>query len=206
MTDSSTHILLIRHATTDWVGRWLAGRTPGISLNDQGRGQAQTLAKRLAKTPLAAVYSSPLERAQETAAAIAAPHGLPVRIDERLGEMDCGDWTGRNIEELRQTEQWRQLHLQPGSTRFPGGESMLEAQARMVAALDQLRAAHLATTIAIVSHADPIKAAVAYYVGLPLDLCQRLAISTASITELSFSPYGPRLLRCNDCAHDQPEI
>lgn len=206
MTDSSTHILLIRHAITDWVGRRYAGRTPGISLNGQGRGQARALAERLAGTPLAAIYSSPLERARETAAAIAAAHDLPVYVEERVGEVHCGDWTGQNIEELRQTDLWRQIHLHPSSTRFPGGESMFEVQARMVAALDELRTAYPGRIIAVVSHADPIKAAVAYYVGLHLDLCQRLAISTASITELSFSAYGPRLLRCNDCAHNPPEM
>jgi probable phosphoglycerate mutase len=198
--------LLIRHATTDWVGRHFAGWIPGISLNEQGRGQAQALAERLVGTPLVAVYSSPLERAQETAAAIAAPHGLAVETVEAVGEVHCGDWTGQSIEELRQTELWRRLHLYPSGTRFPGGESMFEAQARMVAALDQLRTVHPGAIVAVVSHADPIKAAVAYYVGLHLDLCQRLAIGAASITELSFTPFGPRLLRCNDCAHNPPEI
>ena len=191
------NLLLIRHATNDWVGEKLAGWTPGVHLNDEGRAQAVALAARLAEVPLAAVYSSPLERTMETAQPLAEAHGLTIQVREQLGETRYGDWTGRSLKELKDEKLWPVVQVYPGGARFPGGESMREVQARLVAELDTIRDAHPEQTVAVVSHSDPIKMAVAHYLGLPLDLFQRLSISPASVTAFAFSQLGPRLICLN---------
>jgi probable phosphomutase (TIGR03848 family) len=191
------NLLLIRHAQNDWVGKKMAGWTPGIHLNERGRAQAEALAQRLAKVPLAAVYSSPLERTLETARPLAGVHGLRVQVREPLGESRFGEWTGCSLEALKEEELWPVIQVYPGGARFPGGESMREVQARIVAELDAIRDAHRDQTVAVISHADPIKMATAYYLGLPLDLFQRLVISPASVTAFSFHRFGPQLVVMN---------
>jgi probable phosphomutase (TIGR03848 family) len=191
------NLLLVRHALNDWVGKRLAGWTPGVHLNDEGRAQAASLAQRLAAVPLTAVYSSPLERTLETAQPLAEAHGLTVEVREALGEVRAGDWTGRDLKELKEEDLWPVVQVYPGGARFPGGESMREVQARMVAQLDTIREAHPGQTVAVVSHSDPIKMVVAYYAGLPLDLFQRLSISPASVTAFTFTRFGPRLVCMN---------
>jgi len=192
------NVLLIRHGLNDWVASHrLAGWTPGVHLNDEGRAQAEALARRLAGVQLAAIYSSPLERTLETAQPLAEAHGLTIEVRHGLGELDCGDWAGRGLQELKEEELWPVIQVYPGGARFPGGESIREAQARMVAELDGIRDHHPGQTVAVVSHSDPIKLAVAYYTGLPLDLFQRLTISPASVTALTFTRFGPRLLCLN---------
>ena len=155
------NLLLIRHAINDWVGDRLAGWTPGVHLNDEGRAQAATLARRLEKVPLAAVYSSPLERTLETAQPLAQAHSLAVQVREGLGEAQYGDWTGRSLKELKDDKMWPAVQVYPSGARFPGGESMRETQARIVAELDTIRDAHPDQTVVVVSHSDPIKMAVA---------------------------------------------
>lgn len=202
MNNKPTTILLIRHAMNDYiVARRLAGWTPEVHLNEKGRAQAQALGARLAGTHLAAVYSSPLERTVETAQAIAEPHGLTVICLRAIGESDVGEWTGQSLDELSKTEAWRQVQAAPGSFRFPGGESFAQIQERMVTALEAIVRDHAGQVIAVVSHSDPIKAALAHYLAIPLDAFQRLLISPASISELAFTDDGPRLVRSNDCAH-----
>lgn len=191
------NLLLIRHATNDWVGKKLAGWTPGVHLNEEGQAQATALAQRLADVPLAAIYSSPLERTMETAQPLAEAHGLTVAVREELGESGYGEWTGRSLEELQKEDLWPVVQVYPSGVRFPGGEAMRETQTRIVAALDAIREAHPEQTVAVVSHSDPIKMAVAYYAGLPLDLFQRLAVSPASVTAITFTRFGPRLVCLN---------
>ncbi len=193
-------LMLVRHAKNDWVGDRLAGWTPGVHLNDAGRQQAEALGARLAHLPIKAIYSSPLERAVETAQAIAAHHNLEIQTLEDVGETHYGEWTGASIEELSKTELWPVVQVYPSGARFPGGESLRETQARAVAALDALHDAHPKETdiVVVVSHADVIKAAVAHYVGLHLDLFQRLAVSPASLSVIQFSKFGPRLVCLND--------
>jgi probable phosphomutase (TIGR03848 family) len=191
------NLLLIRHALNDWVGERLAGWIPGIGLNDAGRAQAAALARWLAEVPVAAVYSSPLERATETAQLLAEAWNLDVQVREALGEIRFGDWTGRTLKELREEDLWPVVQVYPTGARFPGGESLREAQARVVAQLDAIRDAHPAQTVAVFSHSDPIKMAIAHYVGLPLDLFQRLTIAPASVTALAFTRFGPRLVCLN---------
>jgi probable phosphoglycerate mutase len=197
-TDSQTRILFIRHGTTDYLtARRLACRLPGIHLNEEGRAQAQVLGGRLANISLAAVYSSPMERALETAEPVALTHGLPLIRLDGLMETDCGEWAGQPVEELNKSELWRQMQLYPSGFRFPGGESFVEIQARMVVTVESLRVTHPGQTVAAVSHSDPIKAVLVHYLGMPLDLLQRLVIDPASITELVFTPTGLRMVRYN---------
>jgi probable phosphoglycerate mutase len=206
LADKPTRVLLVRHGMNDYVKtRRLAGWTPGVSLNDYGRAQAQALADRLIAEPIAAIYSSPLERTVETAEVVARPRQLPVVRLDGIGETRVGEWTGQLIEDLSKTELWQRIQSAPSRARFPGGESFAEIQARMAATLDDLSARHPEQTILVVSHSDPIKLALAYYVGLPLDLFQRMVIDTASISELHFSSSSARLVRTNDCAHVPPE-
>jgi probable phosphomutase (TIGR03848 family) len=200
-----TRILLIRHGVNDYVKKGLlAGRTPGVHLNEEGIAQALAVAERLSGEKITAIYSSPLERCQETAAPLANRLALELQPLEDVKETNCGDWTGQALEELRKLEAWMQVQLNPSGFRFPEGESMLEIQARMVTGLDRLQRQHPNETIAVFSHSDPIKLAVAFYVGMPLDLFQRLEVSPASISELDFTPLRVRLVRLNDCAHVPP--
>lgn len=191
------NLLLIRHALNDWADKKLAGWTPGVNLNAEGCAQVAALVKRLAEVPLAAVYSSPLERTMETAQPVAEAHGLTVQVREALGEIRFGEWTGRSLEELRKESLWPIIQVYPSGARFPAGESLREVQARLVAEIDTIIGDHDKETVAIFSHSDPIKLAVAHYLGLPLDLYQRLSIGPASVTAFSFTPFGPRLLFMN---------
>lgn len=199
-----TTLLLIRHATNDWVGSdRLAGWTPGVHLNEQGRRQAQALAERLAKQKIAAIYSSPLERTIETAEILAKPHSLPIRIRDGLGEVKYGDWTGQSVKELaeKQADLWRIVQMIPSQARFPNGESLYEVQVRAVRELDAIVRAHPGQTVAVVSHADVIKACLAHYLGIHLDLFQRLVISPASLTVVQVFPMGVSVSCVNDTSH-----
>jgi probable phosphoglycerate mutase len=191
------NLLLIRHALNDWVGERLAGWTPDVHLNDEGRAQAEVLTRRLAEVPLAAIYSSPLERTLETAQPLAEAHGLEVELRPALGETRYGDWTGRTLKDLKEEALWPVVQVHPSGVRFPGGESIPEVQARLIAELDGIRDAHEGETVAVVSHSDPIKLAVAAYAGVPTDLFQRLTISPASVTAFTFTQFGPRLICLN---------
>jgi probable phosphoglycerate mutase len=194
---SLKRLLLLRHATTDHTGKRLSGWTPGIHLGEKGLQEARALAERLAPVELHAIYSSPLERCQETAAAVAEPRGLKVSTIEDVGEVRYGDWTGKELSELAKTDLWRTVQFHPSGARFPEGESIHEMQTRAVLACERLRAAHPGETVAVCSHADVIKAVVAHYLGMHLDLFQRLVVGTASVTALGFGPV-PYLLRLSD--------
>jgi probable phosphomutase (TIGR03848 family) len=195
-----TLLFLIRHATNDWVGQGLAGWLPGVHLNERGRHQARDLALRLGEIPFAAIYSSPLERAVETAEAIADPRGLKVRLHTGLGEVRYGDWEGKTLAELEQTPQWAVLHSYPSGMQFPNGDSLRQVQARVVSALDSIMNDHpLAdANVVIVSHGSAIQLALAHYAGVHLDLSARLTVGPASISVVAFNERGPRLLRMND--------
>ncbi|HEX6678631.1 MAG TPA: MSMEG_4193 family putative phosphomutase [Actinomycetes bacterium] len=190
-------MLFVRHAVTAKTGSVLSGWTTGIDLSDEGREQARALAERLEAVPLDAIYASPLERCRQTAAAVAESHGLKVEVVDELGEVRYGDWTGRRLEELAKEDLWRTVRYLPSAARFPEGESLYEMQVRAVAACERLRAAHRGQTVLVCSHADVIKAVTAHYLGLHLDLYQRLEIAPASLTAIAFTPL-PLLLRLND--------
>jgi probable phosphoglycerate mutase len=189
-------LLLLRHASTEQTGKRLSGWTPGLHLSERGVREARELAGRLAPVEIHAVYSSPLERCMETAAVVAEPRGLKIEIVEDVGEVRYGDWTGKELKELAKQELWRVVQHHPSGARFPEGESLLEMQTRAVQACERLRAAHAGQTVVVCSHADVIKAVTAHYLGMHLDLYQRLAVSPASVTAIGFGP-APQLLRLN---------
>lgn len=194
-------LVLVRHATTAATGKRLGGWTPGVHLDERGIAQAQAAAQRLAELPMAAVYSSPLERTQDTAKLIARAHGLRVRTRRGLGEVDYGEWTDEPLGQLRRRKAWRVVQATPSRMTFPGGESIRAAQARAVDTTEALAAAHGDDTIVCVSHADVIKAVVAHHLGMPLDAFQRLTIAPASISVLELPSEGhPVLLGLNDTA------
>jgi probable phosphoglycerate mutase len=189
--------LLIRHATNDSIGAYVAGRTPGLHLNEKGRAQAEALIARLAPIPVAAIYSSPLERARDTAAPLARARGLEVRVVEELSEIDYGEWTGLVPAALGADPRWRRYNVVRSRTRVPGGETMIEVQARMVRTLEGLAEQHANEMVAFFSHGDPIRASVAYYAGIPIDLALRIDIGLASITAISLAGDAPRILTVN---------
>jgi probable phosphoglycerate mutase len=195
---SSTLILLVRHGQTPTTGKLLPGRAPGLNLADLGVQQAQEAAQRILALPrVDAVYASPLERARQTAAPIGKALQQKVRIDKGLLECDFGDWTGKELSALMKLPEWSTVQRAPSTFRFPNGESFTEMQTRMVTALDRIRTAHPGGVVVCVSHADPIKAAVAHAMGTHLDLFQRIVVSTCSISAISYSASGPVVLTVN---------
>lgn len=193
-----TRLVLVRHAVTAHTGPLLSGRMPGIDLSDKGVGQAEATAQRLAKLPIAAIYASPIERTTQTAQRIAAHHQLDVQPLDGVIEADYGDWTGGKIADLAKTEEWKVVQVAPSRARFPNGESLYDMQTRMVKTLDDVVAQHPHETIVVVSHADPIKSAIAHYTGMHLDQFQRLNVSPASVTVFDFHAYGVMMVKCND--------
>lgn len=193
-----TTVLLVRHGQTPTTGKVLPGRAKGLHLADEGHRQAEIAAARLAELQsVDAVYSSPLERAKETAAPISKARALITKVDRGLLECDFGEWTGAELKKLMKLPEWQTVQRAPSTFRFPDGESFTEMQTRMVSTLDRLRAAHPGGTIVCVSHADTIKAAVAHALGTHIDLFQRIVISPASITAIIWGPGGPTVLAVN---------
>jgi probable phosphomutase (TIGR03848 family) len=202
-------VLLVRHGRTAANSSGvLAGRTPGVQLDEIGRAQADALAARMAAVPLAAVVSSPLDRCVETAATLVAARSEPaVTTDERLIECGYGDWTGRPLRELSRTKLWKRVQAHPSAVAFPGGESMRAMQSRAVEAVRDHDAsvAHRAGASAVwvaVSHGDVIKAIVADALGLHLDLFQRIVVDPGSVTVVSFTELRPFVVRLNDTGGD----
>ncbi len=192
-------ILLIRHAENDYTrtGK-LAGHLPGVYLNKAGQEQAQALAARLSKAPVKAIYSSPLDRALETARPVADALKLEVHACEGIREIEYGAWTGRSLKQLARTKLWADVQRRPSRMQFPGGETFLAVQVRAVQAVEELARAHPKDLVAAFTHGDVIKLVVAYYLGQPLDLFQRLVVSTASITALHLGQGQPALVKFND--------
>jgi broad specificity phosphatase PhoE len=187
-------LILIRHGETDYVGNRLAGHLPGIHLNHQGRQQAEALAHRLASFPLTAIYSSPLERTIDTAEPLARIHNLPIQILPPLTEINVGDWQGKSISTLRRLSLWHSVHEEPAMFSFPNGETFTGKQKVIVSALEKLiTAANSRAVIACVSHGDPIKLALAHFLGLELNCFQNIAIDTASASFVYFTGSQIRL-------------
>ena len=192
-------VILVRHGENDYVkeGR-LAGRLPGVHLNKNGRRQAKAVAKIISKFSIKAVYSSPLDRTLETAIPIAEGLGLEVFPRPGLIELDVGKWQNKKLKKLNQKKRWKIVQFAPSRMHFPEGESFLQAQTRVVEELSNLaRGYEVNDSIVCVSHADIIKLAVTYFIGLPLDNFQRLHIAPASITVLSISEMHNHLLTLN---------
>jgi probable phosphoglycerate mutase len=195
-------VVLVRHGTTATTGKELPGRASGLHLSDAGQQQAKAAAARIAalqddKRKVTAVYASPLERTRETAAPIADGLDLEVKIEKGLLEVDMGEWTGLSLSVARKKPEWRTIQRYPSAFRFPGGESFPEMQARMVATLARLRADHPGEVVVAVSHADPIRVAVAHHLGTHLDLFQRIVVSPCSLTAVALGDDGPTVLTVN---------
>jgi probable phosphomutase (TIGR03848 family) len=198
-----TQILLVRHATNDFVktGK-LAGWTPGVHLNEEGKLQAEALGKRLASQPLKHLYSSPLERTMETAAAIQQHHpALSIQPYDEMGEVRYGDWEGKLIAELTRRKMWHVIQEYPSRAYFPNGETMREAQMRAVNAIEHLAQKHPREMVVVVTHADLIKMVMAHYLGMHLDVFQRIVISPASISTLQLGYARPYIGTMNDVGH-----
>jgi len=193
-----TTFLLIRHASHDLLGRTLTGRMPGVHLNDLGRLEAERLAERLYGCHLDSVYSSPLDRSIETARPIAAGIGCDIEIREALGEFHFGSWTGRSFEDLDVASGWSEFNARRSEGRAPGGESMAEVQHRILTELQRIRAIYPDSTVAVVSHRDVLKAAVAHVLGLHLDYLERFDLAPASVTRIAWNDWGPMLLGLNE--------
>jgi probable phosphoglycerate mutase len=189
--------LLIRHGMTDVVGRVASGRTPGVDLNAAGRLQVERLAGHLAGVPLAAIVSSPLERAVQTAEPIAKRHELPVETDDRLNEISYGEWSGRTFQDLATERVWSFYNTARSLTRPPGGELLTEVQSRVVTALTSLAGRYRSGIVAIVSHADVIRAALQLLLGMPVDFVHRIEISPASISVVDLSESGAIVRQVN---------
>jgi broad specificity phosphatase PhoE len=225
----ATVILLVRHGTTATTGTKLPGRAPGLHLAEAGVRQAEDVAARIARSTtsesrsngqkanekakkgaksgkrgVSAVYSSPLERTRETAAPIAAAVGCDVQIDDALIELDVGDWTGLALKEAYKRPEWATIQRYPSGFTFPNGESFVEMQGRMIGVLGRLRARHPGETVVAVSHADPIRAAVAYAMGTHLDLFQRVVVSPCSLTAIALGDGGPTILTVNATGDPDP--
>jgi broad specificity phosphatase PhoE len=196
-------LLLVRHGSHDLLGRELVGRRPGVHLSDKGRAEAEALAQRLASMRIAELYSSPRERAIETAEPICRRLGLAMQIEPALDEVDFGDWTGRTLDSLNSEPVWRRFNRDRALTRIPGGETMAEVAARMARFMDGFTAtdADPETGVALVGHGDPLRAAIAQAIGLPLDFMLRFDIAPASLSILRTSEHGVVLERLNDLSH-----
>lgn len=190
-------IFLVRHGEFDLLGKTLCGRTQGISLNARGRTQAELIAARLSRYPLSAIACSPLDRACETARPLAELTGIAIRKSPNLNEIAFGEWTGLGFEQLREFPGWNDFNACRSCNRPPGGESLVEVQARAVAEINGLAAEFPEGNIAVFSHGDVLRAAIAYYIGTPLDLLMRFEISPASVSILNIHSRGSLLLAMN---------
>ncbi len=196
-----TYILLVRHGQNEWVKeKRLAGWIPGVQLNEEGRHEVKLLAQRLSSLPIKMIYSSPLERCMETAKILAEPNGVQVESNVDLGEVRYGKWEGKKLKKLaRKKRKWHLVQHFPSRFRFPAGESFVEVQTRAVNAVEKLSHQHDEEFILLVSHADVIKLVLANYLGMHIDLFQRLAVSPASVSILALNGSGSvNVLRIND--------
>ncbi|MET3806124.1 putative phosphoglycerate mutase [Nakamurella sp. UYEF19] len=195
-----TTVVLLRHGrSTANVAGVLAGRTPGVSLDDKGREQAEAVATRLAGITLDALISSPMDRCQQTVAPLAAASGLAVRLEPRLAEVDYGDWTGRALKDLSGEELWRTVQGHPSAAVFPGGEGLAAVGMRAVGAIRELSAEYGPDAVILVcSHGDVIKAILADALGLHLDGFQRIVVAPASLSVIRYTLFRPFVERIND--------
>jgi probable phosphomutase (TIGR03848 family) len=192
-----TTLWLVRHGVTSHTGHKLSGWLPDVHLTDEGRAQAEAAADLLANVDLEAVYSSPIDRTRETAAAIAARHGLTVRTRRTIGEVEYGKWTNRSFKVLSRQKLWGLVQRWPSSVRFPDGETLREVQSRALAEVEKIAEAHPNGMVCVVSHADVIKLVLAHYLGIHIDLFQRIVIAPASVSGIRLTPESPYVLSMN---------
>lgn len=194
----ATTVFLVRHGAHDLLGRALAGRMPGVSLNGEGRRQAARAAARLSREPVAALYASPLERTRETAEPIAEALGLPVAIAPEIVEIDYGDWTGSTLAAVAGDERWRDWNRHRATSRIPGGETMEEVRARGAGAVEGWRRRHPDAAVAATSHGDVIRAIVCGVIGLSFDRVHQIDVDPGSITTLVVWEGGGKLVTLNE--------
>ena len=199
----TTTFYLVRHGLTSHTGHRLTGWMEGVHLTEDGEKQAEAAAERLAKVPLKAVYSSPIDRTVETAGFIARRQGLKVKKRKGIGEVHYGKWTNKPFKSLTNTKLWQVVQHYPSGARFPDGETLRETQTRALEDIEKLRLAHPKHKICCVSHADVIKLITAHYLGMHIDLFQRIDISPGSITVISLGDFGPRVRAVNSVPQPQ---
>lgn len=192
-----TTFFFVRHGVTSHTGHKLSGWMPDIPLNDEGRRQAEAAADHLSGVSFKAVYSSPIDRCYETAKIVAARHSLKVLKDDALGEVDYGKWTDRSLRSLMRTKLWTTVQRWPAAMRFPEGETLRGVQARAVDAIEDLKEAHPKGSVCCVSHGDVIKLVLAHYLGVHIDLYQRIVVGPASTSVVSLGEFGPMILALN---------
>jgi broad specificity phosphatase PhoE len=192
--------VFIRHAAIDGLGQRIAGRESGRMLNADGRRQSEGLAESLARRRIDALYSSPQPRAIATAEAIGRARGLAPQVTPELDEVDFGDWTGKTYAELDLLPEWRTFNILHSSTRIPNGELLLEVQARVIGLMARLQQTRREETVALVSHGDVIRVALAHQLGVPIDFIMRFEIGPASISIIELHDHGPRVLCVNGSA------
>jgi probable phosphomutase (TIGR03848 family) len=193
----ATTFLLIRHGVTAITGSVITGRLPGYSLTPQGQKQAEAICASLSSMPIHAIYSSPMERALETAAPLAAKLGLEVQISQPFIEIDYGDWTGMTVSELMKSPDWKAFSRLRSTSRPPGGESILDIQHRTSTEMERLCALHPGQTVAIFSHGDPIRAVLMHSLGMSCDLLYRIQVDPASISIVQVTDWGPMVTAIN---------
>jgi broad specificity phosphatase PhoE len=188
---------LLRHGEHAVQGQICAGRAPGIGLSERGRREAEAAAERLAGAGIAAIYASPLERAQETAGIAARRLNLPVETHDDLSELDFGEWTGLTFDAVRQDPRWPAWAAHRSLSCIPGGETMREVQRRVVEVLMELRERHPDDPVILTSHGDVIRAALVFCLGMPLDFYGRIEVGTGSISTVRIDPAGIRVIAVN---------
>lgn len=191
-----TTFYLVRHGETG--AKQINGRRPGVHLNAEGHAQAQKMAERFTNRPIAAVYSSPLERTMDTAHYLSHRLSLPIQTADAITEIDFGEWTGKTLEDLADDPRWRRFNSFRSGTRIPGGETMLEVQQRVVKWMDAIRGQHAGKSVIAVSHGDPIRCAVMFYAGMHIDMCDRIDVGLTSISVVSVDDNRARILTINN--------
>jgi broad specificity phosphatase PhoE len=193
-----TTLFLVRHAVHGLLAGILVGRMPNIPLTEDGRDQARRLAVRLSRESIAAVQSSPQQRARETATPIARALGVPLEVEPAVDEIDMGEWTGRSFEDLRTDPRWELWNRARSCVRVPGGESMIDVEQRVARHLERVRCERPDANVVIVSHAEVIRAALLRSLGLSLDAFAQIEISPASISTLAIGHWGSKILNLNE--------
>ncbi len=196
----TTTLFLVRHAAHDLIGRVLCGRMPGVRLGAEGRRQSELLAERLAREEVAALYTSPLERARETAAPIAERLGLPPEAADALTDVDYGEWSGMRFDALDADPRWAAWNQAKSTFRPPGGETVLDVQWRAIGEIERVVEAHPDGGAILVSHCDVIKSVLAYFLGLAIEGISRFEISPASISTVAIGPWGAKVHSLNEAA------
>ena len=192
-----TVFYFVRHGVTAHTGHKLSGWMPGIHLTDEGRAQAEAAAGMLASVPFKAIYSSPIDRTMETAAPIARLHGLEIVQAPSLGEVEYGKWSNRTFKTLVRTKLWEKVQRYPSGVRFPEGETLREVQSRAVEEVESIAARHRKQIVCCVSHADVIRLLAAHYLGIHIDLFQRLTVAPASVSVIALNDGRPLVISLN---------